>query len=320
MIEIDGAMGEGGGQIIRSALTLAALLGEEVVIRNVRANRNPPGLRPQHLTAARAVRKVCRGALEAELGGRELRFKSGPIVGGRYEFKICTAGSAVLVAQTLLPILLRANKKSEVRIIGGTHVSHAPTYEYFEHVFLRAIRALGAKVESRLLKPGFYPKGGGVIALKVEPSSLSGLVFERIEEETQVEIVLGSLPFAIALREKKVFWDREIYKVRIKEYETLSPGNAITAWSGFRGSAVLGEKGKRAERVAQECLGALEEEVGAVDRHLADQLMLYGAVASGFIEYTTSAITSHAKTNAEVLRLFGVNIAIEGKKVRVEGI
>jgi len=305
MIEIDGAYGEGGGQIIRTALTLSAITQKPVKITNIRANRPNPGLQPQHLTACKAVRNVCRGTLShAEVGSTELTFEPGPIVGGKYEFDIGTAGSVTLVAQTLIPILLGASKESELRVIGGTHVMKSPGYDYFENVFMPAVAQFGALVETRMLKPGYYPKGGGIVEVDVKPAKLWGCTSWLQADNAQVLIRLSGLPTAIAIREKKIFVQNNIETVFLRQNEALSVGNAITAWKGYRGAYVLGEKGKRAEVVAQECLDALKAEKHDVDLHLADQLLIYAALADGGTRYTTSRISDHLRTNAYIISRF----------------
>ncbi|MDD5340146.1 MAG: RNA 3'-terminal phosphate cyclase [Candidatus ainarchaeum sp.] len=304
-VEIDGAHGEGGGQIIRTSLTLSAITKKPVRITNIRANRPNPGLQMQHLTSARAVRSVCRGRLTgAELGSGELVFEPGEIVGGKYEFDIGTAGSVTLVAQTLIPILLGATKESELRIIGGTHVMKSPGYDYFERVFVPAIARFGAQVETKLVKPGYYPRGGGTISVNVKPSKLRGCASWPKEESVQALIRLSGLPEGIAVREKKIFVQNGITDVRIRNDDALSIGNAVTCWKGFRGAYVLGEKGKRAETVAQEALDALNAEKKSVDMHLADQLLVYAALAEGRTSYDTSMMSEHFRTNASVISKF----------------
>ncbi len=305
MIEIDGSYGEGGGQIIRTSLTLSAITQKPVTITNIRANRPNPGLQPQHLTACKAVRNVCRGTLShAEAGSIGLSFEPGPIVGGRYEFDIGTAGSATLVAQTLLPILLKASKPSELRIIGGTHVMKSPGWDYFERVFLPAISCFGAAVEGRMVRPGYYPRGGGEIEIKVKPSALRGCTSWPKEDHVETIIRLSELPALIAIREKKIFVQNGYEHVRIREDDALSPGNAVTSWRGLRGGYALGEKGKRAEAVAQEALDAVLAEQGDVDMHLADQLLIYAALAEGATEYRTGAVSGHLRTNAYIISRF----------------
>lgn len=319
MIMIDGSKGEGGGQIIRTSLTLSAITKKPVMISNIRAGRPNPGLQMQHLTCAKSVRSICRGTLEkAEKESTGLVFNPGPVVGGRYEFNIGTAGSVTLVAQTILPILLQASKKSSVRITGGTHVMKSPGYDYFEHVFIPAIQMLGAKVDCKMIKAGYYPKGGGAMEINIEPSKLEGCTSWSSDETVRAAIRIAGLPESIAIREKKIFVQEDIYKVFIRNDESLSVGNAVTAWKGFRGSYVLGEKGKRAEIVAKEALDSLMAETGDVDYHLADQLLIYAALAEGETSYTTSRISNHLRTNAYVISQFlDREIRIEENRISI---
>ncbi len=305
MITIDGSHGEGGGQIIRTALTLSAITRKKVEITDIRASRKPPGLKMQHLTAVKAVRSICRGTLEgAEEGSRRLVFEPGKIVGGRYDFNIGTAGCVTLVAQTVLPILLIADKKSVVRITGGTHVMKSPGYDYFENVFIPAINFMGAKAKSRMLKSGYYPKGGGEIELKVEPSELKGREKWPREEHIRALIRIANLPVSIAMREKKVLLEHDIEDISIREEEAFSPGNAVTLWKGLRGSYIPGEKGKRAETVAQEAVDKLASETGDLDKHLADQILIYAILSEGKTRFKTSEITTHFRTNTDIISHF----------------
>ncbi|MFH1785751.1 MAG: RNA 3'-terminal phosphate cyclase [Candidatus Micrarchaeota archaeon] len=317
MIEIDGSFGEGGGQVIRTSLTLSAITKKPVRIFNIRANRPKPGLQMQHLTAARAVRSVCRGTLEgAELESSEIRFNPGEIVGGKYQFDIGTAGSVTLVAQTIIPILLDANKESEIRIIGGTHVIKSPGYDYFEKVFLPAISKFGAIVESEMVKPGYYPRGGGEIEVKIKPSKLAGCESWQQSNEIFAMLRVSELPSSIAIREKKIFVQNEIEKVFIRQNPALSPGNSVTTWKGYRGAYVLGEKGKRAEEVAKEALDILNSENEDVDCHLADQLLIYAVLSDGKTKYKTSRITEHFSTNKEIiLKFLDKKIDIDDKTI-----
>ncbi|MDO8553205.1 MAG: RNA 3'-terminal phosphate cyclase, partial [Candidatus Micrarchaeota archaeon] len=225
MIEIDGATGESGGQIIRTAMTLSAITKKPVHIFNIRAGRPNPGLQAQHLTAVKAVRNICRGTLtHAEVGSTELTFEPGEIIGGKYEFNIGTAGAVTLVAQTVLPILLFAKKASEVTIIGGTHVIKSPGYDYFEKVFLKAINKMNVIAKSQIKKIGFYPKGGGEIVLEVEPSTPTAITNWTHEDKNHVEVIirLAGLDKSIAVREKKIFVQNDIEHVHIYENDSLS--------------------------------------------------------------------------------------------------
>ena len=307
LIEIDGSFGEAGGQIIRSSLTLSAITQKPVKIINIRAKRSKPGLQAQHLTACKAVRNVCRGTLEnAELGSSELIFHPGEIVGGEYEFNIGTAGSVTLVAQTLLPILLFAKKESKIKIIGGTHVIRSPSYDYFEKIFLPAITRFGVEANAKIIKPGYYPRGGGEIEIEIKPKSkLNGCENWHPGNNIQALIRLSNLSMGIAIREKKIFVQNNIEDIRVFEDSALDPANAVLLWQGFKGAYVLGERGKRAEQVATEALEELKKQENAeVDYHLADQLLLYATLAEGKTTYTTSQITEHFRTNVEIIRKF----------------
>ncbi len=319
MIEIDGSAGEGGGQVIRTALSLSAITSKPVTIRNIRAGRPNPGLAPQHLTAAKAVRNVCRGTLQgAEIGSKELIFHPGQIIGGKYDFDIGTAGSVTLVAQTLIPIILFASKESELKIRGGTHVIKAPSYDYFERVFLPAIANFDIHAESKLLRPGYYPNGGGEMTLRVTPGKPHGCTTWNRSDHVQVLIRLSGLPMGIAIREKKIFVQNGIQHINVFEDVADSPGTAVTAWKGFRGAYAPGEKGKRAEAVAQEVFDALAAESGDVDMHLADQLLIYAALAEGKTAFFTSRFTDHLTTNLTMIRKFvDRKITLDEKEIRV---
>ncbi|MDD5022888.1 MAG: RNA 3'-terminal phosphate cyclase [Candidatus ainarchaeum sp.] len=317
MIEIDGGTGEAGGQIIRTSLTLSALTNKPVKIFNIRKNRPKPGLAMQHLTGAKAVRSICRGELiGAELGSTELIFNPGKIVGGNYEFNIGTAGSTILVAQTIIPLLLHAEKKSTIKIIGGTHVIHSPSYDYFSNVFLKALECMGGKVSSKLISSGYYPEGGGAIEITIEPSKLSEIAFFPEKNNIEAIIRLGSLPTHIGVREKKILVQNGIEKIRFIEEKTLSQGNCVTLHSGLIGFSVVGEKGKRAETVAQEAVSEFTKQLTYdVDYWLADQLMIYySLIKKG--SYSFLKATNHLKTNSEIIKKFlDVKISIKDDSI-----
>jgi len=317
MIEIDGSKGEGGGQIIRTSLTLSAITQKPVKIINIRKNRPNPGLAMQHLTAAKSVRSVCRGTLEeAEPGSTILIYTPGEIIGGKYDFNIGTAGSVTLVAQTLIPILINAKKPSTIRIKGGTHVFKSPGYDYFEKVFIPALNYLGIKISSRLISTGYYPKGGGEIELTIEPSEIIPKDEWPKGEKIQGFIRLGSLPTHVGIREKKILMENNIEGVPLIEEKTLSMGNSLLIWKGFKGAYSLGQKGKRAEDVAQEAVDSLNNNLEFdLDERLADQIILYLSL-KGKGSFTTSRITNHLKTNIEIISKFlETKIKIETNKV-----
>ncbi|MDD5095992.1 MAG: RNA 3'-terminal phosphate cyclase [Candidatus ainarchaeum sp.] len=322
MIEIDGSHGEGGGQIVRTALTLSALTNTPVRIFNIRAKRDKPGLRPQHLMAAKAVRSVARGTLEgAEENSHELSYTPSGIIGGKYEFNIGTAGSSILVAQTVLPLLLSASKPSEVKITGGTHNPKAPSYDYFDRVFLPALNSMGCSVEAEMLRAGYYPSGGGEIRLKVKPSKPKPTDYwTRVPfPQTQAIISLANLPMLIAVREKKIFVHNNINRVYVREEKCNDKGNSILAYRGFVGFQVMGEKGKPSEKVGEECFNGIRDEGDVdVDHRLADQLLIYAFLA-GKTTYKTSRISSHTATSINITGKFlHRGFSIEGTTIKVE--
>lgn len=318
LVEVDGSYGEGGGQILRTALALASITQKKVKIKNIRANRTQPGLKNQHLMVARAIRKICRGELDGDsLGSTELTFKPGPIIGGKYEFNIGTAGSITLLFQAILPVLLFASKPSEITAIGGTHVKKSPTWEYFENVFLRSLDYIGVEASGKLLRPGYYPEGGGKAQIFANPSMPKKTEFWPSEKDVRAVIRIANLPMHIAVREKKIFFEHGFEDVSIIEDKISNPGNAVTVWRGFVGGSSVGEKGKRAEEVAKEALEDVLKNNTDVDRYLADQLMLYGVLANG-MRCRTTKITEHARTNAYIIKMFVENeIKLEGNEIYV---
>ncbi|MCX8195038.1 MAG: RNA 3'-terminal phosphate cyclase [Candidatus Micrarchaeota archaeon] len=327
MIKIDGAMGEGGGQVLRTALSLSCILQRPVQICNIRAGREGGGLKAQHLSVCSLLARITRAKVSgASLGSKEITFEPQGIHGGEYFLDIGTAGSVTLLMQAALPVLLFSGEESLIRLRGGTHVKASPNFGYFCNVFLPAIKKFGAQAEARMLRAGFYPKGGGEAELKVRPSKLAGAEFRWQEtKKAEYEIISAMLPKHVAEREEKVV--RHSLAAfspagERKEVEAACPGNSITIWSGFIGASALGEQGKKAEEVAAEACGAFLQEASSktacVDSHLADQLLLYAALAEGKSSFSTSKFTSHLKTNAELIRLITERNIILSGEFRVE--
>ncbi|MEM4554405.1 MAG: RNA 3'-terminal phosphate cyclase [Candidatus Anstonellaceae archaeon] len=323
MIEIDGAYGEGGGQVLRTALSLSCILGKPIRITNIRAGRKNPGLSFQHLAACRLLAAVCGAKVKgAEIGSKSLEFVPGKINGESFRAEIGTAGSCMLLLQAALPVLLHAQKECELEVTGGTHVEGAPTFEYFAEVFAKAAALFGAKFEIQLQRAGFYPRGGGKIHLKTFPCQLKGCKVQNPGGPVKYTIVYFGPPQHIAKREEAVILKSlEAFRPsgKIEELAADCPGNAITLWKDFTGSCAIGKKGKRAEEVAAEACKYFEAQGSAcVDPHLADQLLLYAALAEGESEFSTSQATLHLLTNAYVIeRMTGRNIIIEGNTIKV---
>ncbi len=317
-LEIDGAFGEGGGQILRTALSLSMCRKRPFRIRNIRRARRPPGLRPQHLMAVQAAATVSGAAVEgAEVGSAELVFRPGPVGAGNYEFDIGTAGSTSLVLQTVLPALLAAPGESRLTILGGTHIPHAPPFEFLAHAYLPVLRRMGAGITLDMARPGYYPRGGGCVTARIEPAvGLAPIHIERRGRLLRREALatLSHLPGHIARRELEVL-HREL---GLTEAETgvrhddasLSPGNYVTltlesenVTEVFTG---LGERGVPAETVAGDLAEEARSYLGAgvpVGPHLADQLLLPLALAGGG-SFGTLPPTLHARTNMAVIGWF----------------
>jgi RNA 3'-terminal phosphate cyclase (ATP) len=325
MIIIDGSEGEGGGQILRSSLALSIHTQQPFRITNIRANRDQPGLRRQHLTSVKAAGEICGADLVgADMGSRELTFRPGKLSPGAYSFAIGTAGSCTLVLQTVLPPLLLASAPSTVRITGGTHNRGSPPFDFLQRAFLPLLARMGAQVDLELVRYGFYPKGGGEICANIHPARLSPIqAHERgAHVRSYAEAYIAALPPHIAQRELQVVGDELCLPAEQLFLRPLSndmgPGNAVTVtiehqqvtevFTGF------GERGVRAETVAgnaaHEARGYLKEPA-PIGEHLADQLLLPMALANGG-SFTTTAISQHLLSNALVIeRFLGVKTTVE---------
>jgi RNA 3'-terminal phosphate cyclase (ATP) len=334
LLELDGSFGEGGGQVLRTSLTLALLTGRPFHLRNVRAGRPKPGLQAQHLTAVRAAASVSHAALDgAALGSREFRFQPRELHAGHYLFDVAeirgSAGSVSLVYQTVLLPLAFAGAASTVTLRGGTHVPWSPPYDFVSQIFLPTLAAAGLDTTLDLRQAGYYPPGGGLLEGIIPP--ITGLrPLDRTQrgplQRLTAVVRTSNLPAHVAERMAARITGRlPARKLRVDSGETPAPSPG--AWcllvaeykgtlAGFTG---LGELRKSAEKVADEAVEAYEafEHSGAsVDHHLADQLLLPLALAAGRSRFTTDAVTEHLLTNAAVIRQFlpGCGIDVLGKK------
>ena len=318
MIELDGAAGEGGGQVLRTALTLSMVTGQPFRIRNIRAGRQRPGLMRQHLVAVQAAARVCQAELvDAAVGAQTLLFEPGKIRAGNYEFAIGTAGSCTLVLQTVLPALLFADQPSTVIVRGGTHNSMAPPSHFLQRAYGRVLAAMGATVDIHLNRFGFYPAGGGELVAGIQPcQALRRLdLLERGARRLgYAESFVAGVPESVARRELACIgagmcWDEAQLQACVLPAEH-GPGNALLltlehehvteVFSGF------GEKAVRAETVAKQTLERARRYIAsgaAVSEWLADQIMLPIALAGGG-SFTTDRLSLHAHTNAEVIARF----------------
>jgi RNA 3'-terminal phosphate cyclase (ATP) len=318
MITIDGARGEGGGQVLRTALALSLVTGRAVTIVNVRAARTQPGLRPQHLAAVQAAAAVGSAAVEgAEVGSRRIVFRPRTVRGGEYRFDIGTAGSTTLVAQAVLPPLLTAPASSRLTFEGGTHNAMAPPFDFFARAFLPLVERMGPRLDVAFERYGFYPVGGGRFTLRIRPvPRLAPLDLEDRGDVVRrhARAIVARLPVRIAERELAVVqetlgWRPDECEV-VEVERAASPGNAVTLdVASPRLTEVfsaIGARGVRAEAVAAQAAAAARDHLASgvpVGPHLADQLLVPLALA-GAGAFVTRPLTRHATTNADVITAF----------------
>ena len=344
MVEIDGGFGEGGGQIIRTALSLSSLTHIPFRIRKIRSRRPKPGLRAQHLSAVRALREISGARLEGdEIGSQEILFEPGAAKGGAYRFNIGTAGATTLVLETLLPPLTFADSGSRISLVGGTHVPISPPFHFLHDVFLPFLSELSIQVKASIITYGFYPKGGGRIEAEVEVLGRRPLDHVDLPEKKSVWSIRGvsgvaNLPLSIGERQKQAALDalKGIAAAMDVDVQSVSsPGTGTFLFLRTGGGACragfssIGVRGKRAETVGWEAASGLLEywrRPGCIDPLLADQIVIYLALARGRSSFTTTSITDHLVTNLAVIEKFLHNAyRIEGQigspgKITVEGI
>lgn len=332
MIVIDGSQGEGGGQILRTAVGLAAAMGKAVRVEGIRAGRERPGLRPQHLAAVRAAEAICNAEIKgAEIGSAEIEFRPGPLRAGQYRFDIGTAGSGTLVLQTVIPGLMLAEGTSDVTVTGGTHNPLAPCFEYLRDVFALLASATNLQAYLEMLRAGFYPSGGGEIRMQLQGvGSLEHVEPVVLVDRGELRYIEGlsaasySLAAHIIERQTSQALGRLAaaeHRATIEQavWETFSPGTVLFLRAVFSktvaGAFSLGTQGKRAEKVADDAVDellAFLDSPGVVDAHAADQLVTLAALSPHESRFVTERLTDHLQTNADVVRqITGRQIAIE---------
>ncbi len=325
-IEIDGSYGEGGGQILRTAVALSAVTGKPCKIKNIRANRRSPGLKAQHLTALNAVGKLCDAEIKGnEPGSTEVEFTPHEIKGGSLSLNVGTAGSTALVLQALMVPAIHCGKPLDINIKGGTLNKWAPSMYYFQNVFLFLLRKIGYNADIIIKKHGFYPKGGGLVEAKIEPSmvrAMNWLESGKLLEVSGLCLSSNDLQEAkVAERMQKIarlgiFKEfQKSPKIRTEYVENESTGCGIGLAAVYGNSVIgadaIGEPGKRAEKVAKEVLEELIEahsKGAALDKHMADQIIPYMALGTLNDKKESSVkvadITGHVRTNIWVVEKF----------------
>jgi len=311
---VDGSSGEGGGQLLRTAVALAAVTGTSIRIHSIRAGREPEGMAPQHVAAVRAVAELCGARTRGlELRSREIEFAPGPLRAGDFSFDVGTAGSVTLVLQAVLPVMIATGREVSATVAGGTDVRAAPPLDYLCRVLLPLLRRMGARVEVETLRRGYYPRGGGVVRVVVKPGGLRPL---RLAEPGRLLEVRGIAHVAhlqrhIAERMGAAAIGRlsaagieahcEI--IDLDPAQAVGSGGAVVCWA-VREHTVVGagrvaERGVPAEDLGIDVGERLVADVAAgatLDVHAADQLLVYCGIAGGESRCTARALTPHART------------------------
>lgn len=328
MLEIDGSYLEGGGQILRTAVALSAIKRIPIKVVNIRKGRPEPGLKAQHLTGIKAAAQICDAMVKgAEIGSTELEFKPGKIRFGKFKFDVGTAGAITLVLQTLVPIAAFAPSRTSFVITGGTNVSWSPTIEYFQNIFCDYAEKFGLLINCEIEKHGFYPKGGGLVKVDVTPIKnampLNLTTKGKLLDVKAFSIASEDLQKSqVAERQINGFRKNMPPDLQIKGFsnyiKTLSTGSSITAHTLYEncklGCSAIGERGKPAEKVGEECALELIKEIkskATADKHIADQLIPFLGLFGG--SFTASEITNHTKTNIWVTEKF------IDKKFKIDG-
>jgi RNA 3'-phosphate cyclase len=320
MLELDGSFGEGGGQILRTSLALSLLTGKAFHLHNVRAGRSKPGLQPQHLRSVLAAAEVGNARVRgASRGSTDLVFEPGDVRPGEYRFDIGTAGATGLVLHTIyLPLALRGDVPSTLILTGGTHTSTSPCYHFLDHTWRRLLADIGLHVRLRLVRPGFYPRGGGEVHAFLQPCPAPHGLQRLTRGPVQVRglSAVAGLPTSIARRQARRLAQRLAdldieADVREESWEG-GPGTvaAVEIEDGQTPAFffALGARGKPAEQVADEAAQQVRDYLQSgdapIDLHSADQLVLPLAFADGPSEYRTTHVTRHLTTNVATLRRF----------------
>lgn len=342
MIEIDGSTHSGSGTLLRYAIALASLLGEPVHVFRVRSRRDKPGLRPQHLQALRACSSLASGRMDGdEVGSAEIYYYPGKgLKGGSYHWDIGTAGSTTMLAFTVIPPALFADSPSRFSLVGGLFQDFAPSAFHMQKVLLPLLERMGAEVSLEIVRPGYVPQGGGHLAVSVKPlqtplkplrmleqgsiGKIRGLSLSSHLKEGEVGERMASRCRAL-LEENGFKSDIEV----MNDSTAVQKGAALLLWTEtaagcFLGADQAGKRGRRSENIARFVVDSLLKDLGtgaATDRHLADQLILFAALARGKTEYLVPSVSDHVRSNLWLVsKILGAKTEIQGNLLTIEGI
>lgn len=350
MITIDGSEKSGSGTIVRDSVPFAILAGEELRLTHIRAKRDKPGLRPQHVKALEACAQICGGRLKGgSVGAREIIFRPGQgIRGGTYTWNIGTAGSTIMLTMAVLPLALFADRPSTYKITGGLFQDFAPPVFHFKYVLLPVLRRMGVQVRLNILRPGYVPRGGGAIELQIQPVEAPLKSLTLLEPGTVTEI--KGIALSSLLRDRKVSHRmadacRNVLQAaghapdiqmlyddpERPTYEQVSaqPGAALAIWAKtstgcLLGADMAGAVGRPAELIGKQTARNLLQDLhsgATVDRHLADQIIPYAALAAGETAYIVPKITDHLEARTWLVQeILGAKAEVTDKQLRIEGI
>ena len=330
LVKIDGSQGEGGGQILRTAISLSAITGKPIEVSNIRANRTNPGLRPQHMAGIRIIADLFHAKSEnLKVGAEWIRFSpSDKFEGGSIKFDIGTAGSIPLILMTVVPAVSLSNNSLQIEVTGGTDVKASPTIDYIKHIVAKSYLSIGPKFSVDVLKRGYYPKGGGIVQCTIKPCKTPGTIELLATEylEPKIISVCSQLPIHVAKRQiSSALIALEKKDIRCSNYTasietSISPGSSILVYSAsdfglYVGGDSIGELGKRAEAVGNEAAMRFLDSTLAqatVDPFLADMLVLPLALSKGRSRYRVGRVTQHLLTSLHVVsQIVGCKYSIE---------
>lgn len=313
-IRIDGAYGEGGGQILRTSVALSAITNKPIEVSNIRAKREEPGLRPQHVTAIKTVASLCDADVEnLKIGSSMIRFVPKGMHGGSMKMDVGTAGSITMILQAVIPAVCLAGKSADLELIGGTDVRWSPTFDYMRYVVQPAYKTLGINFDLNVLRRGYYPAGGGIVKASIEPCKKLNVLdmISAPRVEPKMVSVCSMLPKHVAERQiASALAKLQKENVKCNSYsasfeQSYSPGSSILIYSTsdygpFIGGDSIGERGKRAEEVGAEAADKFLEAYlsnAPIDPHLADMLVLPLSVADGRSKFVVNRVSQHLTTN-----------------------
>jgi len=333
-LEIDGSFGEGGGQIVRTAITLSCIMKQPIIIENIRKNRKNPGLKPQHLTALKILKKICNGDFDQlKIGATSLKFIPNEVQSLNLKENVGTAGSISLIIQVLIPVIAICKKKIKLTIIGGTDVLWSPTIDYTRMVLREAYTRMGINCSINVIKRGYYPKGGGIIELEVLPSEKINPIVLNTRKTKNVKLICTFSKLATELInnqinyiERKLIENNFTVENQVKEESALDSGSSLLI-SSIDNDSVIGIDSlfnKKTEKFDLD-LDKFIQNKYSVDEQLADMLVLPASLARGMTIFQVDNISKHLETNLFVASKitgckYGIGKLRDGYEVRIEGI